>query len=261
MYGALLGDYIGSRFEFNNLKSKDFELFHPDCQFTDDTIMTLAIKDACNRIKTEGYEIYEQAEQYFIEAMQKWGRAFPNVKGGYGSNFDYWLRSNDPRPYNSWGNGSAMRVSPVGWMFDTAEEVEKYAKWSAKPTHSHNYGITGAIVTAMCIFLARNGSTKQQIKEYANQYYKFESCDIVRPTYTFDVSCQGTMPVALECFFESTDFEDSIRLAISMGGDSDTIGAITGSIAEAFYGIPDNMKIKAEEILKDIYTKYNAFYS
>ena len=252
-YGACLGDYVGSRFEFRNIKSKDFELFHEDCQYTDDTIMTIAIKEACEKIKFEGYEIYEQAEKYFVDSMKKWGNAFPYVKGGYGQAFWSWLKDRNPKPYNSWGNGAAMRVSPVGWIFDTAEEVEKYAEWSAKPSHNHPEGIKGAKVTALCVFLARKGCTKDQIREFVEQYYELDRCDDIRPTYKFDASCQGTVPIAVECFLESTDFEDAIRLAISMGGDSDTIGAITGSIAGAFYDIPDFMKEKANSIMTTIF--------
>ena len=251
-YGAILGDYIGSKYEYDNIKTKDFELFQPECKYTDDSILTLAIKEGCENLKKYGYEVYEQAEQYFIDALQKWGNNFPNAKGGYGASFQAWLNSKNPQPYNSFGNGSAMRVSAVGWMFDTAEEVEKYAEWSAKPTHNHAEGVKGAKVTAMCIFLARNGHTKEQIREYAKQYYELKPCDEVRPLYRFDVTCQGTMPVALESFFESTDFEDAIRIAISMGGDSDTIGAITGSIAGAYYEIPDFMQKKAQQIVDEI---------
>lgn len=257
IYGAILGDYIGSRFEFANIKTKNFELFDSTCDYTDDSIMTLAIKEACERIKTEGYEIYEQVEQYFTEAMQKWGRAYPNPKGSYGTSFAHWIFSDNPKPYNSFGNGSAMRVSAIGWMFDSLEEVEKFEEWSAKPTHNHPEGIKGAKVTAGCIYLARTNHSKAEIKEYIEKYYALKSCDDVRPTYQFDVSCQGTMPIALEVFLESMDFEDAIRLAISMGGDSDTIGAIVGSIAEAYYGISDEFKIKAEEIINKMKNDYN----
>lgn len=252
IYGAILGDYIGSRFEYSNIKTKKFELFHYNCYYTDDSIMTLAIMEACEKIKKNGYEVYEQVEQYFTESMQKWGRLFPNPKGGYGTSFNYWIFNDNPKPYNSFGNGSAMRVSAVGWLFDSLEEVEKFAEWSAKPTHNHPEGIKGAKVTASCIFLARTGHSKKEIKQYVKQYYMLEKCDKVRPTYRFDVTCQGTVPVAIECFLESNNFEDAIRLAISMGGDSDTIGAITCSIAESFYGIPENMLEKAKEILDKI---------
>ena len=257
-YGAILGDYIGSRFEYTENKSKDFELFHYNCSYTDDSIMTCAIWEACERIKKEGYEVYEQVEQYFTEAMQKWGRRYPYPKGGYGTSFGYWIFNDNPQPYNSFGNGSAMRVSAVGWLFDTLEEVEKFAEWSAKPTHSHPEGKKGAKVTAGCIFLARTGHSKKEIKTYIEQYYKLQPCDKVRPTYQFDVTCMGTLPVALEAFLESTSFEDAIRIAISMGGDADTIGAITGSIAEAFYGLPEEFQKKGEEIYQNILdTAYN----
>ena len=256
-YGAILGDYVGSRLEFVENKNKDVELFHEACEYTDDSIMTLAVKEACDRIKNEGYEIYEQVEQYFTEALRKWGHAFPYVMGGYGASFNCWLNSKEPKPYYSWGNGSAMRVSPVGWYFDTLEEVEKFAEWSAKPTHNHPEGIKGAKVTAGCVFLARTGHTKEEIEDYIKQYYILEKCDDIRPTYHFKSSCQETVPVALECFLESKDFEDAIRLAVSMGGDADTMGAITGAVAEAFYGLPDEFKAKGEEIVKQILSNAN----
>lgn len=252
-YGAILGDYIGSRFEFIEWKRKDFELFDCECSYTDDSIMTLAVMEACQRIKNEGYEVYEQVEQYFTEAMQKWGRAYPYVKGGYGNNFANWIFNDNPKPYGSYGNGAAMRASPCGWMFDTLEEVEKFAEWSAKPTHNHPEGLKAARVTAGCVFLARTHHSKRQIYDYIKKNgYKLEKCDKVRPNYHFDVTCQGTMPVALEAFIESSDFESAIRIAMSMGGDADTIGAITGAIAEAFYGLPDEFKKKGEEIVKQI---------
>ena len=264
LYGAIIGDVVGSRFEFNNYKKKDFDLFHYNCSYTDDTIMSIAIYDACRLIKKEGYEVYEQAEQFFINSMQTWGRNYPNPKGGYGNSFYYWLFNDNPKPYNSFGNGAAMRVSAVGWMFDTLEEVEKYAKWSAKPTHNHPEGIKGAQSVAGAIFLARTTHDKKKIKKYVESYgYKLKSCDFMRPSYQFDVTCQGTVPVAVEAFLESKSFEDAIRLAISMGGDSDTIGAITGSIAEAYYGIPEELitecqKYLPEELLEKL--KFEADY-
>lgn len=254
IYGALIGDFVGSRLEFIESKIKDIELFHYRCSYTDDSIMTLAVLEACDRIKTEGYEIYEQVEQYFTEAMQRWGRAFPYVMGGYGANFSNWLHSDDPKPYNSWGNGSAMRVSAVGWMFDTLEEVEKFAEWSAKPTHNHPEGMKGAKVTAGCVFLARTGHSKAEIKDYIlKNDYVLHPCDLIRPSYHFESSCQKTVPESLECFLESTNFEDAIRLVMSMGGDADTMGAITGAVAEAFYGLNEEFESKGKEIMQSIY--------
>ena len=249
LYGALAGDIIGSRFEFINIKTKTFELFHPYCKYTDDSVMTLAVYEACKKLKTNGYEIYEQAAQYFIDSLQEWGREYPGA--GYGSAFCGWIFRDNPKPYNSWGNGSAMRVSAVGWMFDTLEEVEKVAKLSAEITHNHPEGIKGAVTTAGCIFLARTGHSKKEIKKYIKQKgYKLRPNTLVRPTYEFNESCQGTVPVALESFLESTDFEDAIREAVSMGGDSDTIAAITGSIAEAFYGgVPEDIKQEIDKCL------------
>lgn len=251
-YGAILGDYIGSRFEFIEFKRKNFEFFDPTCSYTDDTIMTLAVWEVCEKIKKEGYDVYEQVEQWFTDSMQKWGRSYPYVKGGYGTNFMSWIFNDNPKPYGSYGNGAAMRATPVGWFFDTLEETEKFGEWSAKPTHNHPEGLKAAKVTAGCVFLARTGHSKKEIEKYIKQYYKLVSCDKVRPNYHFDVTCQGTMPVALEAFLESKDFEDAIRIAMSMGGDADTIGAIVGGIAEAFYGLPDYMEQKGKEILADL---------
>ena len=262
MYGALIGDYVGSRFEFNNIKSKDFELFHKDCRYTDDTVMTLAIKSAIDTIinpkDTDNEDAFyyansieDKRKRIIVDAMQYWGKVFPGK--GYGGSFSNWLASDDPKPYNSWGNGSAMRVSYVGWVFKTLYQTEKYARMTAEVTHNHPEGIKGAITTAGCVYLARKKYPKWFIKRYVmSKGYKLRPCDEVRPTYQFDVSCQGTIPVAVEAFLESTDFEDAIRTAISMGGDSDTIGAITGAIAEAYYGMDELFNNKVEEILKDI---------
>ena len=267
MYGALIGDYVGSRFEFNNIKSKDFELFHKDCRYTDDTVMTLAIKSAIDTIinpkdtdlcedaflytGTTSVNIADERRRIIVDAMQYWGKVFPGK--GYGGSFSNWLASDDPKPYNSWGNGSAMRVSYVGWVFKTLYQTEKYARMTAEVTHNHPEGIKGAVTTAGCVYLARKKYPKWFIKRYVmSKGYKLRPCDEVRPTYRFDVSCQGTIPVAVEAFLESTDFEDAIRTAISMGGDSDTIGAITGAIAEAYYGMNELFNNKVEEILKDI---------
>lgn len=271
MYGALIGDYVGSRFEFNNIKSKDFELFHKDCRYTDDTVMTLAIKSAIDTIinpkdtnNDDAFyyptpnSIEDERKHIIVDAMQYWGKVFPGK--GYGGSFSNWLASDDPKPYNSWGNGSAMRVSYVGWVFKTLYQTEKYAKMTAEVTHNHPEGIKGAVTTAGCVYLARKKYPKWFIKRYVmSKGYKLRPCDEVRPTYQFDVSCQGTIPVAVEAFLESTDFEDAIRTAISMGGDSDTIGAITGAIAEAYYGMNELFNNKVEEILKDINIQHKQY--
>ena len=241
MIGAIIGDIVGSVYEWNNIKTKDFPLFSPGCFFTDDTVMTLAI--------AEGLMNGGSAED-FIAAIKKYGRLYPD--SGYGGRFGSWLFSDDINPYNSWGNGSAMRVSPVAWAFDILSEVEKYAEISAAVTHNHPEGIKGAQATAAAIFLARKGKTKEEIKAYIENKYGYNlnrSLDEIRPNYRFNESCQETVPEAIIAFLESVDFEDAIRNAISLGGDSDTFAAITGSIAEAAYYIPKEIKKKALSIL------------
>jgi len=241
MIGAIIGDIVGSVYEWNNIKTKDFPLFSPGCFFTDDTVMTLAI--------AEGLINGGSAED-FTAAIKKYGRLHPD--SGYGGRFGSWLFSDDINPYNSWGNGSAMRVSPVAWAFDILSEVEKYAEISAAVTHNHPEGIKGAQATAAAIFLARKGKTKEEIKAYIENKYGYNlnrSLDEIRPNYRFNESCQETVPEAIIAFLESVDFEDAIRNAISLGGDSDTLAAITGSIAEAAYCIPKEIKEKALSIL------------
>ena len=252
MIGAIIGDIIGSVYEWNNIKTKDFPLFSSECTFTDDTVMTIAI--------AEGLMKGGNAEE-FIAAMKKYGSLYPNA--GYGSRFGSWLFSEDVNPYNSWGNGSAMRVSSVAWMFDSLQEVEKYAEVSAAVTHNHPEGIKGAQAAAAAIFLAREGKTKDEIKAYIVSNYGYDlsrTLDEIRPSYRFNESCQETVPQAIIAFLESVDFEDAIRNAISMGGDSDTLAAITGSIAEATYGIPEEIKDKVLSILDERLIKiYNQF--
>lgn len=252
MIGAIIGDIIGSVYEWNNIKTKDFPLFSPKCFFTDDTVMTLAI--------AEGLMNGGGAED-FIAAMKKYGQIYPDA--GYGGRFGSWLFSDGSEPYNSWGNGSAMRVSPIAWFFDTLSEVEGYAEISAAVTHNHPEGIKGAQATAAAIFLARKGKTKDEIKIYIEGKYGYDlskRLDEIRPNYRFNESCQETVTEAIIAFLESTGFEDAIRNAISIGGDSDTLAAITGSIAEAAYGIPEEIKERAfyylDQRLLDIYTSF-----
>ncbi|MDR1160455.1 MAG: ADP-ribosylglycohydrolase family protein [Syntrophomonadaceae bacterium] len=243
MIGAIIGDIVGSVYEWNNIKTKDFPLFREDCFFTDDTIMTVAV--------AEGVMKGGKADD-FIDAMKKYGRRYPD--SGYGTRFRFWLFSDDRVPYNSFGNGSAMRVSPVAWRARTLDEAEKYAEISAAVTHNHPEGIKGARATAAAIFLARTGKTKAEIKEYIEREYRYDlsrTLDEVRPGYYFDESCQGTVPEAIIAFLESTDFEDGIRNAVSLGGDSDTLAAITGSIGEAAYGIPENIRKLAWNVLDE----------
>jgi len=241
MLGAITGDIIGSIYEWRNIKEKDFPLFGANCEITDDSIMTIAV--------AEGLMNGGRPDD-FIDAMKRLGNIYPNK--GYGGNFNSWLRSNNRMPYNSWGNGSAMRVSPVGWLFDSLDATEKAAKASAEVTHNHPEGIKGAQATASAIFLARNGKSKKDIKAYIENKYGYDlkrTLDEIRPSYTFNESCQETVPEAIIAFLESNDFEDAIRNAISLGGDSDTLAAIAGSIAEAAYGIPKEIENKVLSML------------
>lgn len=233
MLGSIIGDTVGSVYEFNNIKTIDFPLFSAESNYTDDSIMTMAVADWLLKDPTHGMDTLEAS---FISFARK----YPCPMGGYGRMFFRWLfRSYGNRePYNSWGNGSAMRVSAVGWMFETLEETERVASLSAAITHNHPEGIKGAQSTAAAIFMARKGSSKEEIRTYIAERYGYNLnriCNEIRPVYGWDGSCQGTVPEAMVAFFDSTDFESAIRLAVSLGGDSDTLACITGGIAEAFY--------------------------
>ena len=247
MIGAIVGDVVGSRFEWDNHRSKDFKLFTSRCFPTDDSIMSLALAQAI--LDCDGG--YVDLSEHAIVRMQELGRAYPY--SGYGGRFAHWLMESDPQPYNSWGNGSAMRVSPCGFAARTLDEAKELAAAVTRVTHNHPEGMKGAESTAVAIFMARDGASMAEIRErILADYYAIDfTLDEVRETYQFTESCQGTMPVAFEAFFESTDFEDAIRNAISVGGDSDTIAAITGSIAEAFYGVPDEIAATAADYLDD----------
>lgn len=237
MLGAVIGDVVGSIYERNNIKTKDFELFKPTCSFTDDTVMTIAVAKALlvTKEKTAGTVDERFLKKELIKQMQEYGRKYPYA--GYGGTFCRWLMLENPQPYNSFGNGSAMRVSPCGYIAVTLEEALELAKISAEVSHNHPEGIKGAQATATAIFLARCGKTKEEIKQYIEEYFYIldRTLDEIRPEYCFNESCQGTVPQAIQAFLESTDFEDAVRNAVSLGGDSDTLAAITGSIAWAFY--------------------------
>ena len=239
MIGAIAGDIIGSVHEFGRTKSKEFPLFVPESTFTDDSVLTVAVARA---ILTDGD---------YQKAVREIGRRYPNA--GYGGFFAGWLRSSDPKPYNSWGNGSAMRVSPVGFAFDSVDEVLREAARTAEFTHNHPEGIKGAQATSLAIFLARTERDKDFIRtEIASRFgYDLDrTCDDIRPTYGFDESCQRTVPEAIISFLGSTSYEDAVRNAISLGGDADTLACITGGIAEAFYGpVPPEIGAKVWEIL------------
>lgn len=238
MYGAILGDMIGSPYEFDRgKKTKDFPLFIEESHFTDDTVMTIAVADALLGVTAEAPDgvICED----IISSLHRWGRKYPHA--GYGGRFRNWLRSGDREPYGSYGNGSAMRVSSVGWLYDTIEETRRIARLTAQVTHNHPEGIKGAEATASAIFLARTGSSKEEIRDYIIREFEYDlsrTCDEIRPQYHHIVSCQQTVPEAVTAFLEGTDFEDVIRTAVSLGGDCDTLTCIAGSIAEAFFGVP-----------------------
>ena len=236
--GAIAGDVIGSGYEFEPMKNYHFEMFTPRQNYTDDTLMTIAVADwllSCPERDTDK----------LVDIMRGIGRKYAAPCGGYGLSFAQWLKCKNPQPYNSWGHGSAMRVSACGFAFDTLEETLEAAKQSAIVTHNHPEGVKGAQATAAVIYLARNGKSKEEIKEYVTNTFGYNldlTCDEIRPYYHFDVSCQGTVPESIIAFLESKDYEDAIRLTVSLGGDSDTMGAITGAMAIAFYKeMPDEI--------------------
>ncbi len=231
MIGAIIGDIVGSRFEFSNLKETSFDLFTSECDYTDDTICTIAVADAI--LNKKGYQ----------ESMLDWCRKYPEPMGGYGGSFAKWIFSDNPKPYNSYGNGSAMRVSPVGWLY-SKDSIITGAIESARITHSHPEGVLGAMIVAKCVYLARSGYPKEEISNFVNDFYVYLK---MPPPFSnpFDETCLNAVPVAISCFLESNSFEETIRNAILVGGDSDTIAAIAGSIAEPFFGIPDWIKESA----------------
>lgn len=260
MFGAIIGDMVGSLYDFNPCKTKNFPFFSPDCKITDDGLMTIAVACAC---KSSDIHSEKDFKSVLVWWMRHIGRQYPNA--GFGGMFFRWLQSDTMGPYNSFGNGSAMRVSPVAWAASSLEEAEKLATWSAEVTHNHPEGVKGAKAIAAAIYLARTGAEKGKIKSYIqDNYYSLDfSLDLIRPEYKFDVTCQGSVPQALQCFLEAVDFEDTIRNAVSLGGDSDTQAAMAGAIAEAYYGIPEEIKIKfvdfLDENIKQYLDKYLVF--
>lgn len=239
MIGALAGDIIGSVYEWNNIKTKDFELFSSDCFFTDDSILTVALADAI------------LTGTPYANNLKEFARLYPN--GGYGGSFMAWAFSAESKPYNSWGNGAAMRISPAGWAYQDLETVLRKAEEFTAITHNHPEGIKGGQATAAAVFLARSGESKAAIRKYIEPEFGYDlgrTVDEIRPGYTFDVSSQGTVPEALIAFLESEDFEDAIRNAVSLGGDTDTLACITGAVAEAFYGgVPKAIEEKVYSFL------------
>ncbi len=270
MYGAVLGDIIGSRFEFDRGGwTKDFELFTPECGFTDDTVMTVAVAEALLEAGRDA--TVAEIEKACIRSMQKWGRKYPNA--GYGGRFIEWLFDEDPRPYGSWGNGSAMRVAAAGWLYDTLWRTREVARATASVSHNHPEGLKGAECTAAVIYMARTGRPKDDIREYVIKEFGYDlskSVDELRPFHKHEESCMDALPKALVSFFEGNSFEDVIRNAVSLGGDTDTIAAIAGAMAEGMYGIPkdlrtecwnripDEMKQMDVNILKYLGSRFNA---
>jgi len=239
MIGAIAGDIIGSIYEQDPIKTKDFPLFHPRCRFTDDTVLTVAVADAI--LTGRPYE----------QSVREIGRRYPNA--GYGGSFFAWLHSDHPQPYNSWGNGAAMRVSPVGFAFNTEDEVLGEAAKTAGISHNHPEGVKGAQATALSVYLSRMGHTKDELREQISQRFGYDlhrTVNDIRPAYAFDISCQGTVPEAIIAFLDSSSYEDAVRNAISLGGDSDTLACITGGIAEAFYqDVSEGIRAKVREFL------------
>lgn len=261
MLGAIIGDVIGSRFEFDSIKTKDFELFETNeyfdrdgkltikyfekgSRFTDDSVMTVAV---CKALLDCGD--YSNLSQLVVANMKYFGKKYPFV--GYGARFNYWLISSDSQPYNSFGNGSAMRVSAVPYFAKSIEEVKELSKAVTVVTHNHPEGVKGAEAIAVCIWLAMQGATKDEIRQYVeNNYYKFDfDYDSLLKYYKFDETCQGSVPQAIYCFLISDSFEDTIRTAVSIGGDADTLGAMAGAIAEAYYGIPNEIRRRVFDFL------------
>ncbi len=263
--GALVGDIVGSRFEFDNLKSKDFDLFTPDCEFTDDSVMTLAIARAL--MEAERFRGAPDGDERLSEEAVRWmrriGRDYPDC--GFGGRFYDWMFGEHPRPYNSWGNGAAMRISAVGMVAESPAELKRLSRAVTTPTHNHPEGIRGAEAAAMAMYLARKGCGKREIRAHIDkEYYALNfTLDGIRPTYGFDVSCQGSVPQAIESFLEAESFEDCIRCAISIGGDSDTIAAIAGGIAGSYWGVPRDIGAEAlarlDPQLRQIYDDWAAF--
>lgn len=260
MLGAFAGDIIGSIYERYNIKSKDFTLFTEMNRFTDDSVMTAAIAEACCSYGKKGSK--RSFKKDCIKNMKNYGLS--HINAGYGGTFIKWLLSKSTSPYNSFGNGSAMRVSPVGWTAKSLAEAEELAKISAEVTHNHPYGIAGAQAVAAAIFLLKNGSSKEELRKYIeSKYYDLNfTIDEIRDSYEFDVTCQGSVPQAIVAFLDADSFEDTIRNAISIGGDSDTIGAIAGSIAEAYYGVPEEIKKQVINYLDEpLLQSLNSFYT
>lgn len=241
MYGAIIGDIIGSRFEFDRgSKSREFELFTPRCNFTDDTVMTVAVAEALMNAGKDSDEKTIKSE--LIKSMKMWGQRYPDA--GYGGRFIRWVLSEEPKPYGSYGNGSGMRVSSVGWLYDSLERTREVARWTAEVTHNHPEGIKGAESVAAAIFMARNGASKDEIKKYIEDEFGYNlnrTLDEISPSYHHVEDCMRTMPEAFTCFLEADSYEETVRNVMYIGGDTDTLAAIAGAVAEASWGIPEDI--------------------
>jgi type I restriction enzyme M protein len=250
MSGAMFGDYVGSVYEFHNIKTKEFDLISPYAEITDDSYMTIAVASACL-----DYARHRSVDRFTVgvgREMLRIGRHYPDPMGGYGNMFRYWLRSEKPEPYRSWGNGSVLRVSPCGWAAGSLEEAERLGRASAMPTHNHPAAMLGARAVAGAVYLARTGSSREELREYLRRRacLSVHTLDEIRPRYRFDSSCMGTVPVAMQAFLESDSYEDAIRNAVSLGGDTDTVCSVTGAVAEAFYGFPEEYRPTLEAHLE-----------
>lgn len=249
MTGTILGDMIGSPYEFRTIKTTEFPLFSEKSRYTDDTVMTLAVADA---FMAAPEETDDRLRQVLTEKLRYWGRKY--FRAGYGKKFFVWLLAKEPKPYNSYGNGSAMRVSSAAWLFDSVQEVRRAARLSAEITHNHPEGIRGAEAVASAVFLARTGSGKAEIRAFIEKEFGYalnRTCDEIRPGYTHIETCMESVPEAITAFLEGGSFEEAVRLAVSLGGDADTLAAITGSIAEAFFGIPEALRKEARARLPE----------
>ena len=253
MLGAIIGDIVGSVYELKNHRSKDFPFWGKDCCFTDDSVMTVAVGNVCRRLGESNLPLTEETEwiQAFSTEMHRYGNIYPGR--GYGGRFLRWLESDDPQPYNSLGNGSAMRVSPVAFCAKTLEDCLTLARLSAEPTHNHPEGVLGAQAAAAAGWLALRKHSKDEIRNYieVNFYSLNFTLDKIRDSYRFNATCRDTVPQAIAAFLEAESFEDTVRNAISIGGDSDTIAAIAGGIAETYYGIPEELKNQCLSHLPD----------
>lgn len=251
MIGAIIGDTVGSRFEFHNIRTKDFEFLHKHCHPTDDSVMTIAVADAVLKWDSEGRPSYDRLSELAVSSMRSWGNRYPYA--GYGGHFYQWLADPSMGPYNSCGNGSAMRISAVGWAATSLEECINMSRAVTQVTHNHPDGIKGAEATAVQIFLARNGMGLKDLEKYEKEHYYNYDYDLqfLMKNYSWHSLCNGTCQPAFQCLYESTGYEDSVRNCMAIGGDCDTTGAICGAISEAVYGVPEDLQEKVRAFLEE----------